>query len=331
MKKLLTTITLLCFSVGAYCQDQNISPSNRPNFSGQWENLREVPFQRSAIMGDQRFYSEEEANNILLEISQAQAIRNGDLAADRPPPELGMQITNQADDAFDELPTGLMQINGEYRTSIIIQPSDGRIPRKESVMDLYDRYRRAGFKDFDGPEFAGANERCIHFGSVLPFMSTIGLSKHGQIVQTKDFIMILGEYPYYPRIIPIKEQFQDNDFFIDKFPKWMGHSYAYWEDDGLRVVTSRFRDEHSNRRGLGLPVSSESTIILETYKFLSNSEILYRWEFIDENFLNEPVVGEVLLTRMVGGRRIYEYACHEGNYNLAMMLAGARRSDWEEQ
>ena len=331
MNKLLTAITLLCFSISAECQGLFLESVERPNFSGQWENLREVPFQRAIALGEKRFYSQEEANKILLEISQAQVRRDQALNGERPPPESGRQITNQADDDFDEFPTGLMQINGEYRTSIIIQPENGRIPRKSIVVDLYEQYRNKGFTDFDGPEFAGANERCIHFGSLLPFMSTGGLSKYGQIVQTEDFIMILGEYPYYPRIIPIKEQSGNNDFFLDKLPKWMGHSYAYWEEDTLRIVTSKFRNEHSNRRGRSLPVSSQSSIIFESYKLHSPSEILYRWEFTDENFLTEPIVGEVLLTRMTGGRRIYEYACHEGNYNLAMILAGARRTDWEKQ
>jgi len=330
MNKLLTAITLLCFSISAECQGLFLESVERPNFSGQWENLREVPFQRAIALGEKRFYSQEEANKILLEISQAQVRRDQALNGERPPPESGRQITNQADDDFDEFPTGLMQINGEYRTSIIIQPENGRIPRKSIVVDLYEQYRNKGFTDFDGPEFVGANERCIHPGSLLPFMWNTGLSKYGQIVQTEDFIMILGEYPYYPRIIPIKEQSENSDFSLDKFPKWMGHSYAYWEEDTLRIVTSKFRNEHSNRRGRNLPVSSQSSV-LESYKLHSPNEILYRWEFKDENFLNEPVVGEVLLTRMTGGRRIYEYACHEGNYNLAMILAGARRTDWEKK
>ena len=56
---------------------------------------------------------------------------------------------------------------------------------------------------------------------------------------------------------------------------------------------------------------------------------MYRWEFIDDELLAESVVGEVLLTRMDRGRRIYEYACHEGNYNLELILRGARRADWD--
>ena len=114
----------------------------------------------------------------------------------------------------------------------------------------------------------------------------------------------------------------------------MGHSYAYWDEEKLKIFTKKIRDEQSNAPANalttnGLPVSSANSSVEETYEVISENQILYRWEFFDDEFLSESVVGEVLLTRMGGGRRIYEYACHEGNYNLELILRGARRADWE--
>lgn len=335
MKILLTTTTFLLMALSNNSCGQRNDNYNRPNFSGQWENLHEVPVQRPLSLGKKRFYTEDEANSILLEITHAQEARNMALDGNRPPPAPGAIITNQADDDFDEFPSKLMQIDGEYRTSIIIKPENGRFQKKEGAMDYITKYRSRGISTFDGPESAGANERCLHQGWIFPFMGNTGLSKYGQIVQTDEFLMILGEYPYYARIIPILEQEVDDTYFTNRFAKWMGHSYAIWDENKLSVTTTLLRDEQSNLPSGsslgGLPVSSVTSKVEETYELLSDDQIFYRWEFTDEELLTESVVGEVLLTRMEGGRRIYEYACHEGNYNLAMILGGARRADWEAQ
>jgi hypothetical protein len=308
----------------------------RPDFQGFWENLHEVPEQRSERFGTRRAYTEEEVVALMSEIRSGHTQRESSLAVGRLAPETGARITNRADDDFDEFPEELMRINGEYRTSIIIKPTNGRIQKKENVLDYYARFRDQGFRNYDGPEMTGANDRCLHMGWIFPYMGTTGLSKFGQIVQTEDFVMILGEYPYVPRIIPITSNEIGEDYFLDRFPVWMGHSFAYWEQDKLKVVTKKLRDEQSNAPANalspnGLPVSSVTSSVEETYELLSANQILYRWEFTDEEFLSESVIGEVLLTRMLEGRRIYEYACHEGNYNMELILRGARRADWEDQ
>ena len=333
----ITVFFILSFSLQNQAQD-DISRNvfGRPDFQGYWENLHEISEQRPERFGDRRAYTDEEVAEILSGIKESRKARETALDADRVPPESGARITNRADDDFDEFPSQLMQINGEYRTSIIVKPLNGRIQKTENVVDYYERFRRQGYKIYDGPEMTGANDRCLHMGWVFPYMGTTGLSRYGQIVQTNDFLVILGEYPYTPRIIPIRQRDTEDKYFLNRFPQWMGHSYAYWEEDRLKVITRKIRDEQSNAPANalttnGLPVSSDSSSVEETYELLSDSQILYRWEFIDDEFLTESVVGEVLLTRMTDGRRIYEYACHEGNYNLELILRGARRADWERQ
>ena len=333
----LLVILILSFSSPYHAQED--IPRNalgRPNFTGYWENLHQIAEQRPERFGERRAYTDEEVSEILLGMEKNQQARDATLEADRAAPTAGAVITNRADDDFDEFPSELMRINGEYRTSIIVKPLNGRIQKVENTMDYYERFRRQGFRIYDGPEMTGANDRCLHMGWVFPYMGTTGLSRFGQIVQTDEFLMILGEYPYTPRIIPIQIDGREGDFFANKFPRWMGHSYAYWEGDKLKVITRKIRDEQSNAPANaltrnGLPVSSNTSLVEETYELLSDTEILYRWEFIDGDFLVESVVGEVLLTRMDRGRRIYEYACHEGNYNLELILRGARRADWDRQ
>ena len=335
--KLPVVVIQITFFMFAHAKTQADIPRTalgRPDFQGYWENLHEVPEQRPESFGSRRAYTKEEVAELLAGIQNSQAAREAALDSGRAPPDVGARITNRADDDFDEFPSELMQINGEYRTSIIIKPENGRVQKTDSVLDYYEKFRRQGYKNYDGPEMAGANDRCLHMGWVFPYMGTTGLSKFGQIVQTDNFFMILGEYPYTPRIIPIRKGKVKDDYFADRFPQWMGHSYAYWDEEKLKIFTKKIRDEQSNAPANalttnGLPVSSANSSVEETYEVISENQILYRWEFFDDEFLSESVVGEVLLTRMGGGRRIYEYACHEGNYNLELILRGARRADWE--
>ena len=335
--KLAVVVIQIIFFMFAHAKTQADIPRTalgRPDFQGYWENLHEIPEQRPDSLGSRRAYTKEEVAELLAGIQKSQDAREAALDIGRAPPDVGARITNRADDDFDEFPSELMQINGEYRTSIIIKPENGRIQKADNVLDYYEKFRRQGYKNYDGPEMAGANDRCLHMGWVFPYMGTTGLSKFGQIVQTDNFFMILGEYPYTPRIIPIRKGKVKDDYFADRFPQWMGHSYAYWDEEKLKIFTKKIRDEQSNAPANalttnGLPVSSANSSVEETYEVISEDQILYRWEFFDDEFLPESVVGEVLLTRMDGGRRIYEYACHEGNYNLELILRGARRVDWE--
>ena len=326
--------TYLFFPLAIYAQSTTTVQSERPDFSGNWENFHEVTTWRAAEYRTQRFYSEEQVQTILSGMADQADERDRPLSANRPPPPISDRPGTH-DDFFDDFPSSLMLINGEFRTSIIIQPEDGTIHHNGTILDFYGRSLEAGFELYDHPELAGTSLRCLHSGWLFPFMGTVGLGRNGQIIQTDRYIMILGEYPYYPRIIPFVAEDPGESYFQNKLPQWMGHSYAFWDENKLIVRTARIRDELSRlpfpeHRAftIGLPVSSETTFVRETFELQSSEEILYRWEVTDENFLEQPVVGEVLVTKM--NERLYEFACHEGNYGLINALRGARREDVEE-
>ena len=254
-------------------------------------------------------------NQALLELNE----RASRLDPDRAPPEAGSRVTNQADDDFDEFPIGIARVNGEYRTSLIIDPPNGRIPLKEASErdDFFTNLNRSG-RYLDGPEFGWAAERCLIAGPQLSMMFQRGLSPYTHIVQTEDYLMILGEYPYDARIIRINSEHPEHGF-----PKWMGDSIGYWEADTLVIHTNNFRDEHSYPPIL----STETFEVEERLSLTSEGNILYKYTVTDPQLYTQPFTAEIPFTRMEQGRVLYEYACHEGNYSWGNSLRGARMQE----
>lgn len=309
-----------------------------PDFQGNWQHLTQTPLRRPVELGNRQAYSEEEVRTMLVEIQENLDKRNAPLNPNRGAPTEGV-VTNQADDNFDEFPTSIAYINGEYRTSLIIDPPDGQLPLREEIVGsrawsaLRQRpgqYEEPGYQPsgdefwsslwqtetlFDGPEAAWAAERCLIVGPQLSMMYPRGLSPYNQIVQTKDYLVILGEYPYDARIIRI-----DGTHREPQFPRWMGDSVAHWEDDTLVINTRGFRSEQSFPPIL----SSQELEIEERLTLIDGDGLLYRYTVEDPVVYTRPVIAEVPFTRMAEGQVLYEYACHEGNYSFVNTLRGAR-------
>ena len=306
---------LLCYSK-TFAQEIPRTPDGRPDFQGNWNNLHQTPLQRPASLGDKQSYTAEEADALVNQAEQGITERASPLNPDRLPPAAGSRVTNQADDDFDEFPIGIARINGEYRTSLVIDPQNGRIPlREESKRQDFFSTLLASGRYLDGPEFGWAAERCLIAGPQLSLMFQRGLSPYAQIVQTRNYLMILGEYPYDARIIRI-----DSEHPVNGFPKWMGDSIAHWEGDTLVIHTNKFRAEHSYPPIL----STDLFEVEERLSLTANDKILYQYTVTDPNLYTQAFTAEVPFTRMEAGRVLYEYACHEGNYSWANSLRGAR-------
>ena len=101
----------------------------------------------------------------------------------------------------------------------------------------------------------------------------------------------------------------------------MGDSVASWEGDTLVVHSINFRPEQSSSRTITLSDEFELT---ERYTLVSDDEILYEFTVVDNKAYEQPFSGQRILTRNHPEERVYEYACHEGNYSLPGILAGAR-------
>ncbi len=213
-------------------------------------------------------------------------------------------------------------VKGEYRTSWITYPENGRIPYSEQGSKLRQE-NRAKFSGNDGPEGRALGERCIiGFGSTGgPPMNNVLYNNMYQIVQTEDYVMIMVEMAHDARIIPI-----DKEHRPDAWKPWLGDSVAHWDGDVLVVETSNLHPQQAPRNIAAL---SDGGKVVERFSRYSDEQILYEFEVTDSVFYTEAWSGEMAFNAT--DTQPYEYACHEGNYGLPGILAGARRLEMEEQ
>ena len=297
--------------------------SGRPDFQGYWFFGSRTPLQRPINLGNKQTYTNSEV--IELEQRMVKRLNNQDapLSPNRGAPEKGARIGQEADDTFlgHYLEPKLVKVNGEYKTSVILDPIDGRIPFKEGFQDFYAKRQASGLSDTDGPEGQPLSGRCLIFGAAVPSLTPMMMNPNLQIVQTEDYLMVMTEMIHDARIIRIGDE-----HFPHNIPQWMGDSVAEWEGDTLVVYTKNFRPEQSSPRSI---IISENFELTERYTLMDNDQIHYEFTVYDDQAYMQPFIGERILTRNASEEKVYEFACHEGNYSLPGILAGARRQESE--
>ena len=199
------------------------------------------------------------------------------------------------------------KVKGEYRSSWITFPADGRIPYTDA--GLRANTRSNTFDDF---EIRPLSERCImsFTGGAGPVMNNGMYNNTYQIVQTPGSVMILTEMIHDVRVIPIGAKHGPT-----AIPKWGGDSVGWYEGDTLVIETI---NSHPHQRSYISPTGR----VVERYTRWSDDELYYEFRVEDPTLYTEPWGGEMSLR--VSAKPVYEYACHEGNYALPAILAGAR-------
>ena len=296
----------------------------QPDLQGTWWFGSRTPLQRPVNMGEKKTYTPEEAAAVETSLRGRLAQQEAPLDPNRGAPEQGARIGQEADDTFlgHWQKPELIPVNGQYRTSVIVEPSNGRIPLRDGFQDFHAKQRASGLMPTDGPEGQPLSGRCLMFGAVIPNLTPLMMNPYMQIFQTKDYIVILSEMIHDARIIRLVDQHVDSDF-----SRWMGDSIGRWEQDTLVVHTKNFRPEQSASR-IFLPFS-EALEVMERYTLVGHDEIHYAFTATDQKAYTQPVSGERIISRNATGEFVYEYACHEGNYSLPGILRAARRADRE--
>ena len=296
----------------------------RPDLQGVWTDQTMTPLERPVSLGLKSQYTLSEINELEGARQVAAEKARQPLPVDRKPPPSGGMITQQSDVNFNGLVSKFVPVFGEYLTSRIVQPEDGRLPYlEEKPQDIFALREKTGLTRFDGPENRPANERCLGVPGQLPLIVQLPLDgpwRNIQIVQNEKYVVIYGEYHTSSRIIRL-----NGDHFEPSFPKFFGDSIGFWEGDTLVVHTKSFRQDQSNRRLR----SSQSLEVVERYTPVSVNEMVLEFEISDPDILSEKVKSRITLERMPKGQRLYESGCHEGNYSLPSILAGARRQEIE--
>lgn len=296
-----------------------------PDLQGVWGNLTQTSLQRPTSLGEKRSYSEEEARELEEQLVLADQERAKPIDPNRGAPELGSRVGTAADNNFvPERYFKIAKVNGEYRTSLLIEPADGRIPYVEGALSIHQKWLAQGFGALDGPEIRDPGERCMSYPAQLPVIAPL-TGTHTrllQIVQTENYVVIFGEYNVSGRIVRMNSEHPENGW-----GKWLGDSIGYWEGETLVVHTKDFRPEQSNN----FIRSSGELQVTEKFTAVSENQLLYSYTFEDPTMYTQAFTAEMPMDRMQGADRMYEQSCHEGNYSLPGILAGGRRQEMDAQ
>ncbi len=205
-------------------------------------------------------------------------------------------------------------VKGETRTAWIVDPPSGKIPYTEAGRKLaHAGEARLGYSD---PESRPLPDRCLATGGRTGPPMINGLyNNHYQIVQTPGYVMIHTEMISHARIVPLVGK--HNPPVLHPL---FGDSIGYWEGDKLVIETTNFSPYHAWQDHPAY--LTEKATVTERFSRVSDKELLYEFTVEDPAFYAQPWKGEI--TYWTDGERIYEYACHEGNYAMAGILQGAR-------
>lgn len=205
-------------------------------------------------------------------------------------------------------------VKGETRTAWIVDPPSGKIPYHEAGRKLaHAGEERLGYSD---PESRPLPDRCLATGGRTGPPMINGLyNNHYQIVQTPDYVLIHTEMISHARVIPL-----DGKHKPAALHPLFGDSIGRWDGGTLVIETTNFSPYHKWQDHPAY--LSETAKVIERFTRVSGKELLYEFTVDDPTFYSQPWKGEI--TYWADGERIYEYACHEGNYAMDGILKGAR-------
>lgn len=314
---------------------ENSRGSSVPDLSGFYDSGTQTPEQRPAAFGDRQFLTEAEAEELLKQATFLQTDENVISDPNRSAPVKGGDGNNAFgagavggyNSFWVDPGSGLSSVDGRFRTSIIYDPPNGRRPamtprgmRKIAENFTSFAYTNDGTASwlenegpgpFDGPESLALAERCLlGFSAGPPSMPGL-YNNFKRIVQTEDHVMILLEMVHDARIIRL-----NSDHGSEVNRKWLGDAVGRWEGDTLVVETKNFTPY------TGLYGGDQNLHLTERFTKLDDGNLLYNFTVDDPTAWTKPWSGEYVWKSTEG--KVYEYACHEGNYAMGNILRGAR-------
>ena len=337
---------ILTLASGALAQsttDISRRPDGRPDLSGTYDIATLTPLQRPTEFGDTLVLTEEEAAVLTAEAGSLERIfnipaeRNQETVAPTEAPPVGGDGSSGAagnvggyNSFWMDFGQSGFQINGQYRTSIIVDPADGRRPpltpearERQAVRAAFARPNTGTAwwlendleapGPYDDPEQRPHAERCLMgFGSTAgPPMLPVLYNNLKRIVQSDDTIVILVEMVHDARVIRMNQE-----HVAPEIRSWLGDSVGHWEGDTLVVDTSNFSDSPS------LGQASLNLHVIERFTRIDAKTLLYQFTVDDPTVWTAPWSGEYVWPATES--RVYEYACHEANYSFGGILRGAR-------
>ena len=285
------------------------TPDGQPDFQGFWSNATMTPLERPRELGNKAFFTEQEA-------ADRERRLLSDLSTDRRDGPAEVDVNRSYNELWRERGHLLL------RTSLIVDPPDGRLPpltpeaQARAKQRADDRRNRgpypASWTDFN------LAERCITRGAPK---NPGGYNNNFQIIQTRNSIAIMEEMIHETRVIRL----DGSPHLGANVRLWMGDSRGHWEGDTLVIDTTNYNDKIMFNSFNCCPEAGANLHVVERFRRVDADHIDYRYTVDDPSTYTRPWTAEVPLTRIEGP--LFEYACHEGNYAMEDMLAGARAKE----
>jgi len=311
-----------------------------PDLQGTYDVATMTQVERAPAFNGRLSIPVEEARRIEAAAAARTARANGQDSGNRSAPPIGGDGSTGAAGGVGgynafwiDSGDSFIVIDGQARTSIVVDPSNGRIPpltasararqaaaRSQPTSDQAESGGDVGLETaagaYDDPERRPLGERCLlGFGSTSgpPALPVLYNNLH-QIVQTKDTVVILNEMDHDARIVRMNSKHQSA-----AVRNWMGDSIGWWDGDTLVVETTNFTSK-TRFRG-----STDKLKVTERFSRIDARTLLYRFTVEDPETWTQAWTGEYTWPQT--GDLLYEYACHEANYALGNILRGARQRE----
>jgi hypothetical protein len=312
MKRTLLSASLAIFLVSSLsAQSTSRLPWGDPDLEGIWTNATLTTLQRAPELGTKAFFTADEA--AAWDKQRVQATN-----ADRP---LRAGEVGAYNDAFFERGTRGVK---SRRTSLIIDPPDGRIPAftPEAQHKVDARTKHEAVSPADRPEDRWLTERCILFGATVPMLPE-PYNNNYRIIQSPGYVTILVEMNHDARVIPL----DNRPPLSPRVQQWIGDSRGRFEGNTLVVETRNLKFNEKSRFGVGYlnGLSDENLRVVERFTRTDANTLTYQATIDDPTVFVKPWTVEISMDRTEGP--LYEVACHEGNYGMFNILSGQRAEE----
>ena len=291
----------------------------KPDLQGIWTNATLTPLERPAAVAGKATLTDAEA--AVWEKNSVDVLKKYDGKAENPFADAaGSGGTGGYNALFIDQGSELARVDGVKRTSLVIDPPNGKVPPITTEARARNAALARGSGGFDSARDRPLGERCLmSFGSSAgPPMVPVLYNNNYEIVQTHDHVVILTEMVHDARIIRMNAKHAPTSV-----RQWMGDSIGKWDGDTLVVDTTNFTNQ-TRFRGSG-----ENLHVVERFTRVDQNTILYRATIEESATFPSPWTIEYPFVATKGP--IYEYACHEGNYSMADILGGARKAEQEKK
>lgn len=306
---IVTIVASIGSSLLVFAQNVARTPDGHPDLQGLWINNTATPLERPREHGERTAFTEAEAKAY---VDRYQLDRTIAISRDK-----AFELDAAGD--IDTYEPG--ELLPGRRNSLVTDPPTGLLPplTAEGQRVFNDRAAHLNAHYADNPEDLPNAERCLVVGSAaVPPLLPAFYNNTLQIVQTRDYVVIVSEMIHEARIIPLTRA----THLPTTMRRWTGDAYGRWEGDTLVVESTNFNGKASFRG------TSEALRLVERFSMKSPGVLSYSFTVHDPAF-TRPWTADSQMTATAGP--MYEYACHEGNYSLGNVLSGRRFTERQQQ